>query len=714
MLPWRKRSDDPDDIEDGEDAEVLQMHPETVQGEIEVVDPDETDEIGTEIEPWQPRSVLAQRLDAVAARPILLPREHLAAASRWYLRKLGRDLGWLVTHPFHLPARELTPIAQGVRVTWHAWRDWQTEARLGLVLDQMKQGDPGYATTAKDYADKCAGHRRFSFVVALIVLVAVAVAWWLVPYVLIDRWPIPDWLVETPLVPDWLAATWIVPDWVLAGGLVAAAALDIIGRRHPDLDAPPPPKPRTPLTEGMPLRHLEEQILDCLHEQNVRAEKACHMWVHAGAEYRVNLQHDDPIKQEHLRAVERYIAARPLSVRLINDGRDAGVSQLRVQTKDPLAGIRVTEFFPTGSLSCLDYLPLGRAGGEQPCALRLVGSHSGLVGRTRAGKTESALWTIIDRLSACRDAVIWGIDLQNGPAFPMWRGVIQEVAYTPEDALLLLQMALDEIARRMAILRGLAESDEDDTAGTTWTPDLGHYLFIIIDEFALTAAYNGMGEMKDEPNLVKPLKEIIRIALKVGVQLILASQKTGNSDFGDSVISSQISIKILMACMERDTVTMLSTTQRDQGWAPHLLQPFQSKEDPRDAGVAYIESPVHSLPERYKFDYWPEGEVKRRARQRLADGLPSLDDSAANVVTDAVEVPEILVQVKRTFARLGHPELAPTKEILADLGPGWTAQKLAEALKPYKMEPDQQRTGAGANPVRGYFRDDLDAALQGL
>lgn len=690
MLSWRKRDDADDDLDPDErgDAEVVQLRPAPVQGEIEVLDEAEIDEPGTEIDPWQPRSTLAQRLDAVAARPVLLPREHLAAASRWYLRKIGRDLGWLATHPLHLPARELRPIAQGVRVTWHAWRDWVTEAELAEELATAPKDSASRLTLAKQRAEARSGHRRMSFVVALLALVMVAVC-----YVI--------WPDQTT-------------GYAALGAVLAVVVLDIVGRRHPDLDAPPPPRPRMPLEPGMPLGHLSEQILDCLQEQNLRVEKASQMWVHAGVEYRVNLQHDDPIKQEHLRTVERYIAARPLSVRLINDGRDAGVSQLRVQTKDPLAGVRVSEFHPTGSLSCLDYLPLGRAGGEQPCALRLVGVHVAIVGRTRSGKTEGAIWTIIDRLSACRDAVIWGIDLQNGPAFPMWRGVIQEVAYTPDDALILLQMALDEIGRRMRVLRDLAESDEDDTAGTTWTPDLGHYLFIVVDEFALTAAYNGIGEMKEEPNLVKPIKEVIRIGLKVGVHLILGSQKTGNSDFGDSVISSQVSTKILLACTQRDTVTLLSTEQRDQGWAPHLLQPFQSKDDPRDAGVAYIESPVHSLPERYKFDYWPEGEVKRRARQRLADGLPCLDDSAANVVTDAVEVPEILVQVKRTFARLDHPELAPTKEILADLGAGWNSQKLAEELKEFHMEPTQQRVDPRANPVRGYLRDDLDAALQGL
>jgi hypothetical protein len=725
MLPWRKRGGEMDAVLDTEldetaDAEVVQLHPAPVHGEIEVLDEagdlgaDATGDPGTDLEPWQPRSALALRVDALAQRPIVLPREHLTAAAGWYARKLWRDTCWLATHPLHLPARELRPIARGVHVTWMAWRDWVTEAELAEAIEAAPKDSASRLTLSKQRAEARSGHRRMSFVVALLLLIGLSVAWWLVPFWLLERWPIPAWLVETPLVPDWLAAPWFVPDWMVAGAVLVAAVFDLVGRRHPDLDAPPPPTPRMPLEPGMPLGHLGEQILDCLREQNVRVEKASQMWVHAGVEYRINLQHDDPIKQEHLRAVERYIAARPLSVRLTNDGRDAGVSQLRVQTSDSLAGVRVAEFFPTGSLSCLDYLPLGRAGGEQPCSLRLVGVQTAVVGRTRSGKTEGAIWTIIDRLSACRDAVIWGIDLQNGPAFPMWRGVIQEVAYDPESAERLLHMALDEIGRRMSVLRRLAESDEDDTAGTTWTPDLGNYLFIIIDEFALTAAYDGKGEMKDEPNLVKPLKDIIRISLKVGVHLILASQKTGNSDFGDSVISSQVSTKILLACLERDTVTLLSTTQRDQGWAPHLLQPFQSKDDPRDAGVAYIESPVHSMPERYKFDFWPEGEVKRRARQRLADGLPALDDSASYVIADAVEVPEILAQVKKTFERLDYPSNVPTSEILSDLGAEWNSRRLAAELAPFGMEPTQFRPDSKANPVRGYARDALDDALRSL
>ena len=205
-----------------------------------------------------------------------------------------------------------------MQVTWTAWRDWVTEAELAEAIEVAPKDSASRLTLSKQRAEARSGHRRMSFVVALLVLTGLGVTWWLVPHAWLERWPIPVWLVETPLVPDWLAAPWFVPDWLLVGGIVLAALFDIIGRRHPDLDAPPPPVKRHLLMEGMPLRSLGDSIVQRLNEEGIRADLAGQVVAHPGGEYRVLITHEDEIAPKHLRSLERALAGRPISFRPVS------------------------------------------------------------------------------------------------------------------------------------------------------------------------------------------------------------------------------------------------------------------------------------------------------------------------------------------------------------------------------------------------------------
>lgn len=672
-----RSDDDPVDAEvvDTPGAQVVQLHKNTPPPALEPV----------HAEPVPEPTSRAYQLVKRAARPLPHPRR--AGRVTWYwTQAVAGLLPWMPVYA----ARELKPIFRGLGRVLSGWARWVTAANRKKAA---REGEPSKKTALlATSAERAASARMWGSAVFGTIGAGGLI-----------------WVWNTH------------PGYLYAAAVLLVAVLDVVGRAATEPAAASPPAMPRILSEDVPLRQVEASVLAALEREGFPpgsvgvAEPM--WWDETRRQYEISLSLADQLRPEHLRAVERAIGARDHSIRnLATD--TATLRKLIIRVGDPIGGAQECAWIPTGTLSFADPLPLGRSSGETPMEVRFLGAHCAVVGRTRSGKTEGLLWTLIDRLAACRDVIIWGIDLQAGPAFPLWRGVIQRVAYTADDALALLEAAIDEMGRRKKILTALAESDdeEDEDAGTVWTAALGAFLEIIIDEFALTATFNGQGGRID---LLSPLEEIIRTGLKFGVHLILATQKTGNSDFGSSVMQTQIGIKILLSCRETDTVTMLDTAARDAGWSPHLLQPAQDT-DPADAGKCYISGPAHTTPDIYRADYWPRGSVKPRARRRLADGLPTLSGARAELDTlDAVEVPPVLVAVEAAFRDAGDPEKLATAELLAMLADaGWRLDEmsLADALRPAGVRRRDQRwrPSTGANPVRGYWLADVHDAIRRL
>lgn len=679
MLPWRRHHDD----EDGPDAEIVELRPDSVQGEIEIVDPDEIeeyDEPGTEIEPWSPSSALAQRLDAIAARPIVLPREHLAAAAKWHLKTLWRNACWVATHPLHPPLRELRPVLRGVRVTWLAWRDWVTEAELADAIDAAPKDSASRLTLSKQRAEARSGHRRMSFLVVLLLTIAAGVT-----YVF---WPL----------------------YLVAAGLAGLVVFDIVGRRHPDLDAPPPPVKRHLLQEGMPLRALGDSIVQRLNEEGVRADLASQVIAHPGGEYRVLITHEDEIAPKHLRSLERALAGRPTSFRLVGTD-DAGTSELRMPTRDHLAYVPSRSWTETGFRSIAEPADLWRRSDGDPSMPVLAGVHVDLVGTTGAGKSE-AFQELISHAGECKDVYPIFIDLTRGPIGPLNRRVLRKQAYNVEEADALLDWFLEQIEERHLILHRLAESDDDD-APVEWDLRWGPQIDLYVDEYSFLAEYDGT---QGRPDLHGKVEKGMRVGRKVKCCVRRGSQRSGNKDLGSTVAQALVGLKILMACTEQDTRTMLSTQHRDRGWTPHEFRPAVPG-DARDAGKCFVWGPAHRDPEIHRFHAPLEpGEVKRRDRQRHTDGLPNLDGRPVGEEL-AMLLSPVQEAVEKVFAARGLPWLptAVLRADLVDLGVAVTDVQLGKELgsrdgmKVGSME-DWTFDDAAVKRVRGYALDDIHRA----
>ena len=72
-------------------------------------------------------------------------------------------------------------------------------------------------------------------------------------------------------------------------------------------------------------------------------------------------------------------------------------------------------------------------------------------------------------LAACRDVVIWGVDMKGGMELRPWASCIQRLAFTPGQATELFRDAVTELNRRAALMAR--------TGKRTWepTPDSRHW-----------------------------------------------------------------------------------------------------------------------------------------------------------------------------------------------------------------------------------------------
>lgn len=394
----------------------------------------------------------------------------------------------------------------------------------------------------------------------------------------------------------------------------------------------------------------------------------------------------DRVTDDTLRAVERATELPTGSARLIPNRSNAGAPTLRVDLHNPLDGTVTPPEHATGSLSIHEPLPVGR-GIDHTLELPLLRLHALCVGATGSGKS-SALWVLIDVLTACRDTVVWGIDLSDGPMMDGWGDAIQRRAKTPQAAADLLDTAEALIHERGQALSTAAAADTSDTDTENHQPTpAAPQLVLVVDELAL---------LTSDKTLQPRLERIIRTGRKTAVTLILAGQKATKADFGSTVVKSQVGCHIVMACTAQDVATVWGG-DRGPGWTPHLLTPGL------DSGTCYISSPAHRDPQPYRFHRLEQPQVKTRRRQRLTDGLPTLPGPAPP------ELHPLVAQVAMVFTP-GEAEL-PTRVILQRLDQDLRPADLGAAFRPHGIPIGRYVTDNTGRKTRGYYRADLETAI---
>ncbi len=176
--------------------------------------------------------------------------------------------------------------------------------------------------------------------------------------------------------------------------------------------------------------------------------------------------------------------------------------QLRHQQRKEVMALTVT-------ISAAQPIDLGSFEDASPCQVLFARLHGIFGGTTGSGKS-GGLNVLMGNLVACRDVVIWAIDLKKGMELGPWQSCIGRLATTPGQAMALLRDAVAVLEARAALLAAAGKR------GWPISPDMPA-LIILIDEYA---------ELADEaPHAMSDTDSIARLGRAVAVTLIAATQR---------------------------------------------------------------------------------------------------------------------------------------------------------------------------------------------
>jgi len=280
--------------------------------------------------------------------------------------------------------------------------------------------------------------------------------------------------------------------------------------------------------------------------------------------------------------------------------------ELRVLDRDPHADAIP---WPGPSVTTItEPIDLGPFEDAEPCRVLVLRRHAIVGGATGAGKS-GGLNELIANLAACRDVVIWAIDLKRGMEFQPWAACIDRLATTPDQAAALLADAVTILYARAQHLA--------DHGAREWEPsERMPALVIIIDEYAELA--------EQAPAALKHTDTIARLGRAPAVTLVLATQRPTQKVMGHSAVRSQMNIRISFRVEEqRDVDLVLGQGKLKAGWHAHKLNA---------PGKFLLWSPEHDTPRRARAYLLTDADVTGAAA-RYAPARPPLDAISRRALT---------------------------------------------------------------------------------
>ena len=283
--------------------------------------------------------------------------------------------------------------------------------------------------------------------------------------------------------------------------------------------------------------------------------------------------------------------------------------ELRVLDMDPHADAVP---WPGPSVTTItEPIDLGPFEDAAPCRVLFLRRHALGGGTTGSGKS-GWLNVLMGNLVACRDVVIWAIDLKKGMELGPWQDCIGRLATTPEQATALLRDAVAILHARAELLA---------TSGRrVWepSPDMPA-LVIIIDEYAELA--------EDAAEAARYTDSIARLGRAAAVTMIAATQRPTQKVMGQGAVRSQMDIRTCFRVRERrDVDLILGQGMLSAGWHAHTLNA---------PGKFLISAPRHDIPRRGRA-YLLTDEAVRATAERYATTRPALDEVSQRVLTESL------------------------------------------------------------------------------
>ncbi|MFA1539407.1 FtsK/SpoIIIE domain-containing protein [Actinomadura monticuli] len=293
------------------------------------------------------------------------------------------------------------------------------------------------------------------------------------------------------------------------------------------------------------------------------------------------------------------------------DGK-ANRFELRVLDRDPHADAIP---WPGPSVSSItepiDLGPFEDATGARVLLLRRHGLFGGVAGSGKSG----GINVLMGNLSACRDVVIWAIDLKRGMELQPWASCIDRLATTPEQARAMLRNAVTVLEARAEWLA--------TNGRRVWDPTPEHpALVIVVDEYAELA--------DDAPDAASDTDSIARRGRAVAVTLIAATQRPTQKAMGKGAVRSQMDVRVSFRVRERKDVDLiLGQGMLSAGWHGHTL----------DApGKFLLSAPEHDTPRRGRAYLLTDATVADTA-ERHASTRPALDEVSSRALDEAHMTP---------------------------------------------------------------------------
>ncbi len=310
-----------------------------------------------------------------------------------------------------------------------------------------------------------------------------------------------------------------------------------------------------------------------------------------------------------LPAIESALGTYRGAARVHPTGDDlANRFELRVLDKDPHADAITWPGPSAGSITePIDFGPFEDAAPARVLFLRRHGLFGGVSGSGKSG----LLNVLMANLSACRDVVIWAIDLKKGMELAPWASCIDRLTTTPAEAHALLRDAVAILEARAARLAASGQR--------VWEPSAEMpALIIIIDEYAELA--------DDAPDATSDADSIARRGRAVAVTLIAATQRPTQKAMGQGALRSQMDVRICCRVRERKDVDLvLGQGMLAAGWHAQTLNA---------PGKFLISAPEHDTPRRARAYLLTDETVSATAAVQAAF-RPALDDQSRRAVEAA-------------------------------------------------------------------------------
>jgi S-DNA-T family DNA segregation ATPase FtsK/SpoIIIE len=236
-----------------------------------------------------------------------------------------------------------------------------------------------------------------------------------------------------------------------------------------------------------------------------------------------------------------------------------------------------------------------------------------LIGGTTGSGKSGILNDIIAALAACRDVILWGIDLKGGMELQPWAACLARLATTPQEADALFRDATAELDRRARNLAARGKRVHDPTPNEP-------ALVIIADEYA---------ELPGDSH--ERADSVARLGRAPAVTLIAATQRPTQAAMGkDTAVRSQMDVRICLRVREkRDVDLILGQGAVNAGWHAHALN---------QPGEFLLSDPEHTAPERNRAYLLTDAAIARHAAA-CAGSRPALGSETPGMPQTAPEPP---------------------------------------------------------------------------